>query len=174
MHSSSPMVQPATKLLRETLANTHRSLGTRPRQDYTHCVMLNDCVSARWSPKYQCLALTSLRDSHRLPTRHIREPGTDQQAAFLLISIFLFSYFRFRTSVSISAFSTCPYKYSTNFFLKRLRLASKFTNLCGYNSHHSIASTCSHCSNFEPCASSSTMPHKNIIAHSMVTSVVMA
>jgi len=31
----------------ETLANTHCSLGMRPRQDYTHCVMLNDCVSAR-------------------------------------------------------------------------------------------------------------------------------
>ena len=50
---------------------THRSLVTRPRQDYTHRVMLNDCVSARWSPMYQYLALTSLRDSHPLPTRHI-------------------------------------------------------------------------------------------------------
>jgi len=37
--------------------------------------MLNDCVNARWSPMYQYLALTSLRDSHRLPTRHIRQPG---------------------------------------------------------------------------------------------------
>ena len=26
--------------------------------------MLTDCVSARWSPMYQYLALTMLRDSH--------------------------------------------------------------------------------------------------------------
>ena len=51
--------------LAETLANklTYRSLGTRPRQDYTHCVMLNDCVSARWSPMHQYLALTSKKTS---------------------------------------------------------------------------------------------------------------
>ena len=49
-------------------------LGTSPRQDYMHRVMLNDRVSARWSLMYQYLALTSLRDSHPLPTRHIREP----------------------------------------------------------------------------------------------------
>ena len=36
----------------------------------THRVMLNDCVSARWSLMYQYLALTSLRDSYLLPTRH--------------------------------------------------------------------------------------------------------
>ena len=59
------------------------------------------------------------------------------------------------------------YKYSTNFvrnfaFLKRFRLASKFTNLCSYNSLHSIASTCSRCLNFEPCTSSSTVSHKII------------
>ena len=64
--------------------------------------MLNDCVSARWSPMYQYLALTSLRDSHRLPTRHIREPGTGRWLFFSL------PYFCFRTSISISAFSTCP------------------------------------------------------------------
>ena len=79
----------------QTQANTHCSLGTRPRQDYMHApchaslagqtltprvslaretsVMLNDCVSARWSPKYHHLALTSLRNRHPLPTRHIRE-----------------------------------------------------------------------------------------------------
>ena len=54
----------------ETLANIHHSLGMRPRQDYSHCIMLNDCVSARWSLMCQYLALTSLRDSHPLPTRH--------------------------------------------------------------------------------------------------------
>ena len=81
-----------------TLANTHRSLGTRPRQDYTDSVMLNDCVSARWSPMYQYLALTSLRDSHRLPTRHIREPGNVRRLFFSL------PYFRFRTSVSVLRF----------------------------------------------------------------------
>ena len=32
----------------------------RPRQDYTHRVMLNDCVCACWSPMYQCLTLTLL------------------------------------------------------------------------------------------------------------------
>ena len=82
----------------ETLANSHRSLGTRPRQDYTHCVMLNNCVSARWSPVCQYLAITSLRDTVTLFAL----------AAFLLTSVFPFRYFRFRTSVSVSAFSTCP------------------------------------------------------------------
>ena len=53
--------------------SSHRSLGIRPRQDYTHCVMLNDCISARWSPMCQSLALASFRDSHPLPTRHSRE-----------------------------------------------------------------------------------------------------
>ena len=94
----------------DTLANTHRSLGTRPRLDYTHRVMLNDFVSARWSPMYQYLALTSLRDGHPLPTRHIREPGTDRRLFFSLpyfrtsVSVLRFPYFGFRTS----AFSTCP------------------------------------------------------------------
>ena len=84
-------------------ANTHRSLGTRPKQDYTDSVMLNDCVSARWSPMYQYLALTSLRDSHRLPTRHIREPGNVRRLFFSLpyfVSVLPFPYFGFRTSVS--------------------------------------------------------------------------
>ena len=68
--------------------------------------MLNDCVSARWSPMYQYLALTSLRDSHRLPTRHIREPGNIRRLFFSL------PYFRFRTSVSVLRFPhfTCPDK----------------------------------------------------------------
>ena len=47
---------------------------------------------------YQHLALTSLRDSHRLPTRHIREPGTDRRLFFSL------PYFHFRTSVSVLRF----------------------------------------------------------------------
>ena len=92
-----------------TQANTHRSLGTRPRHDYAHRVILNDCVSAPWSLMNQCLALTSLRDSHLLPTRHIRELGTDRQLFFSLP----FPCFRFCTSVSISAFSTCPLMYGS-------------------------------------------------------------
>ena len=54
---------------------------------------------------YQYLALTSLRDSHPLPTRHIRELGTDRRLFFSL------PYFCFRTLVSISVFSTvtCPW-----------------------------------------------------------------
>ena len=92
------MAQPAKKLLQRHQQLTHRSLGMRPRLDYTHCVMLNDCVSAPWSPMYQYLALTSLRDSHPFPTRHIREPGTDRRLFFTLL------YFHFRTSVSILRF----------------------------------------------------------------------
>ena len=45
--------------------HSNQSLGMRPRQDYTHCVMLNDCVSARLSllyGQYQYLAHTSLKD----------------------------------------------------------------------------------------------------------------
>ena len=57
----------------ETLANSHCSLGMRPRQDYTHRGMLNDCVSARWSPMCQYSALTLFGDSHPLATRHSRE-----------------------------------------------------------------------------------------------------
>ena len=56
------------------------------------------CVSARWNPMYQYLALTSLRDSHPLPTRHIREPGNVRRLFFSL------PYFRFRTSVSVLRF----------------------------------------------------------------------
>ena len=44
---------------------------------------------------YQYLALTSLRDSRPLPTRHIRELGTYRQ----LTSILPFPYFRFHFSV---------------------------------------------------------------------------
>ena len=60
--------------------------------------MLNDCVSAHWSPMYQYLALTSLRDSHRLPTKHICEPGNVRRLFFSI------PYFRFRTSVSVLRF----------------------------------------------------------------------
>ena len=87
---------------RDTSKFSIHSLGMRPRQDYMHRVILNDCVSARWSPMYQYLALISLRDSHSLPTRHIREPGTDKWLFFSL------PYFCFRISVSVLAFSTCP------------------------------------------------------------------
>ena len=58
----------------------------------------NDCVSAHWSPMYQYLALTSPRDSHRLPKRHIREPGNVRRLFFSL------PYFHFRTSVSVLRF----------------------------------------------------------------------
>ena len=71
-------------------------LGTSPRQDYTHRVMLNDRVSARWSPMYQYLALASLRDSHPLPTK--AHSWTDRWLFFSL------PYFRFRTSVSVLRF----------------------------------------------------------------------
>ena len=98
MRVLSQFVSNGSTSYKTTLANTHHSLGTRPRQDYTHCVMLNDCVSARWSPMYQYLALTSLRDSHRLPTRHIREPGNVRRLFFSL------PYFRFRTSISVLRF----------------------------------------------------------------------
>ena len=54
--------------------HSHHSLGTSPRQDYTHCVMLNDCVSASWRPMY-------------------------------------------RTSVSVSAFSTCPLRNALLIFV---------------------------------------------------------
>ena len=88
----SPMAQPAT----ETLANTHRSLGTSPRQDYTQ----NDCVSACWSRMYQYFALTSLRDSHPLPARHIREPIGGFSSHFRIsVSVLPFPYFSFCFSV---------------------------------------------------------------------------
>ena len=76
--------------IQETLENTRRSLGTRPRQDYAHRVH----PSARWSPMYHYLALTSLRDNHPMPTRHIREPGADRRLFFS----------HFRTSVSVLRF----------------------------------------------------------------------
>ena len=58
---SLPMAQSVTKLL------------PRATQDYTHRVMLNNCVSARWSSMYLYLALISLRDSQPLATRHSHE-----------------------------------------------------------------------------------------------------
>ena len=78
----------------------HRSLRTSPRQDCTHRVMLNDYVSARCSPIYQYLALTSLRDSHPLPTRHICEPIGGFSSHFCIsISVLPFRYFGFSFSV---------------------------------------------------------------------------
>ena len=90
---------------RDTSKYSPYSLGTRPRQDYTHRVMLNNCVSAHWSPMYQYLALTSLRDSHPLQSRTFVNQVTDRLLFFSLL------YFRFRTSISISAFPTCPFRY---------------------------------------------------------------
>ena len=57
---SPPVAQPVTNLL------------PIPRQDYTHRVMLNDCVSVCWSPIIS-ISLTLLRNSHLLATRHSRE-----------------------------------------------------------------------------------------------------
>ena len=75
--------------------NTRRSLGTRPRQDYAHRVILVlagvRCIST-WL-------------SHRLETVTLCLQGTFVNQA--PIGGF-FSHFRFRTSVSVSAFSTCP------------------------------------------------------------------
>ena len=53
---------------------------------------------------YQYLALTSLRDSHPLPTRHIRERGIDRRFFFTSLPYFrfrasAFPYFGFRFSV---------------------------------------------------------------------------
>ena len=76
-HGSSPRILTNGwtnyKTTPETLANGHRSLGMRLRQDYTHCVMLNDCVSSCWSPMCRYPAFTLLRNSHPLATRHSRE-----------------------------------------------------------------------------------------------------
>ena len=48
-HSSSPRIftngSTSYEMTPETLANSHHSLGMRPRKDYTDSVMLNDCVS---------------------------------------------------------------------------------------------------------------------------------
>ena len=72
------------------------------RDQDTHCVMINDCVLA----VVRCIStwLSHRLESHPLPQ------GTSghRHAAFLLTSVFPFPYFRFRTSVSVSAFSTCP------------------------------------------------------------------
>ena len=92
--------------------NTHRSLRTRPRQDCTHRVMLNDCISARWSPMYHYLVLTLLRDSHPLPTRHIRE----------LIGGFSS---HFRISVSVLRFPFSVFHLPTN-----TRQMSIITRVC--------------------------------------------
>ena len=42
----------------ETLPNSHHSLEMRPRQDYTHRIMINDCVSVHWSLMCQYSTLT--------------------------------------------------------------------------------------------------------------------
>ena len=69
-------------------------------QANTHRVMLNDCVSARWSPMHQYLALTLPRDSHPLPTRHICELIGGFSSHFRIsVSVLPFPYFGFRFSV---------------------------------------------------------------------------
>ena len=83
----------------------------RPRQDYTHHVMLNDCVNARWSPMCQYSALTSLEDSHPLATayspesvRHQTLIGGYSSHFHTLVSVLPFQHFH----LSTSAFSTFP------------------------------------------------------------------
>ena len=90
----------------ETLAKIGRSLELRPRQDYIHRVMVNYCISARWSPICQCLALTSLTVSHPLPKRHNRESVMHQT----LIGGFST---HFRTSINISVLSFTVYVSSS-------------------------------------------------------------
>ena len=64
------MAQPATKLLqRHWQILTVVSERDQDKTTRTVSCMLNDCVSARRSPMYQYVALTSLRDSHPLPSR---------------------------------------------------------------------------------------------------------
>ena len=62
---------------------------------------------------YRCLALTLLKDSH--PFAYKAHSWT--RRLFHLTSVFPFPYFRFRTSVSISAFSTCPSQRIAPLFL---------------------------------------------------------
>ena len=89
----------------ETLANSCCSLGMRPRQDYSHLVVLTDCVSACLSPMCQYSALILLKDGHPLTTGHKCESVRHWilTSSFLLTSVLQFPYFCFRTS----AFSTC-------------------------------------------------------------------
>ena len=84
--------------IQETLENTRRSLGTRPRQDYAHRVIL---VLAG----VRCI-ITWL--SHRLETITLCLQGTFVNQAPIGGFFFSLPYFRFRTSVSVSAFSTGP------------------------------------------------------------------
>ena len=79
----------------------------RPRQDYTHHVMLNGRVSTRWSLMCQYSALTLLRDSHPLPTRQSKALNTDRRLFFSL------PYFSFCTS----AFFTCHQLSLYNYLL---------------------------------------------------------
>ena len=110
-HSSLPRIfangSTSYKTIPETLANSHRSLGMRPQQDYLHRVMLNDCdcISAHWSPMCQCLALTLLRDSCLWAIKHSHESVRHQTPIGGFSSpVLRFLYFHFHTS----AFSTCP------------------------------------------------------------------
>ena len=99
----------------ETLADSHCSLGMRPRQDHTLRVVLNNHVSTHWSPMCHYLALTSLRDNYsiRLQTPQSwvsKALDIDRQLFFSLlysVSVLLFPYFSFCTS----AFSTSPESY---------------------------------------------------------------
>ena len=100
------MAQPATKLLLRHSQIVTMVSDWDHDKDYTHRVTLYDHVSARWSHLCQFLTLTSLWDSHSLPTRHSRESLMHQTpiGGFFSHSILQFSYFCFLTS----AFSTCP------------------------------------------------------------------
>ena len=127
---SSPVAQPVTNLL------------PIPRQDYTHRVMLNDCVSVCWSP------IISTWLSHILEIVTLWLQGTvvsckpwgtktDRRLFFSLlyfrfctsVSVFPFLYFRFHTCISVlQHFLLAPY-----YMLKLLASISMF--YCRNSSH---------------------------------------
>ena len=115
-------------------------LGMRPRQDYTRRVMANKCAHGHQSPMCQCLALTSLRDSHPLPTRHIHEKVRCQaliDGFFFLpyfcfhttVSVLWFQYFHFHTTVSVLWFQYFRFRTSVS-VLQRFPLALSFQKAC--------------------------------------------
>ena len=66
------------------LSDNHHSLGMRTRQDYTNHVMLNDCISVRWSSMYTWL-LHCLETVTLCLQGTYHEPGTDRRLFFSLL-----------------------------------------------------------------------------------------
>ena len=74
--------------------------SNRMSRNETTLTVLNNCVRGRWSPMCQYSALTSLRDSHCLSTRHSRKAlNTDSRIGGYIFSL---PYFGFRTFVPVS------------------------------------------------------------------------